>query len=36
MYELVYLYHHQHVFTIQGYEVRLINSLTAYDYISNN
>jgi hypothetical protein len=35
MFTLFYLYHHKHVFEQFGYEVRLVNSLTSYDYLTN-
>jgi hypothetical protein len=35
-YELLYLYHFNHTFRSQGYEVHLVNSLTAYDHIPSN
>jgi hypothetical protein len=35
MYTLFYLYHHKHVFEQFGYEVRLVNSLTSYDFLTN-
>lgn len=36
MYDIIYRYHQNHTFTMNGYQVRLVNSLTAYDYISDN
>ena len=35
MHTLFYLYHHKHSFEKFGYEIRLVNSLTSYDYLTN-